>query len=345
MTATLPPGPVLTIGIPTRNRARFLARAIASALLSRSPDVEVLVSDNASTDDTENVARRFESDGYPVRYQRHAEDIGFDANFQSVVRASRGRYLWCLGDDDKIEDGGVEQALSLIREHAQIGGITFEANGYSVDGQLVEVCDSSRSVVVFEGTSAALTHPKFLHRLANLTLHVFRTDLARQVLASHVLPANGCSAHHLMLRILASDHGWLWTDIPAAGWTYGNDSFMNNGLLARARLALTAYSSNLRSVFGEDSPAVNVWERHHLVPLARQYVLRAKNVSYAVQHCRPYRCGSRERWKIAWLTGRHLARHLGFWTRVLPTIIAPRTAIELAASLRRHTRDTLARRA
>ena len=65
--------PRLTIAIPTVNRAELLGRAIESALAQTSPDVEVIVSDNGSTDDTPAVVKRYagRSAGRGLRTFRH----------------------------------------------------------------------------------------------------------------------------------------------------------------------------------------------------------------------------------------------------------------------------------
>ena len=88
-----------TIGIPTYNRAGFLRRALEAACEQTSDDVEVLVSDNASTDNTEAVVRSF---GDRVRYHRNPTNIGLWRNFGQGADPAGGDYLAWLQDDDLI---------------------------------------------------------------------------------------------------------------------------------------------------------------------------------------------------------------------------------------------------
>jgi Glycosyl transferase family 2 len=96
-----------TIGIPTYNRARILRRAIESALDQSWPDVEVLVSDDASTDGTAEVVRSF---GERVRYHRNPQNIGNWPNFVRLAELASGEYFSWLQDDDVIHRDFVRRA-------------------------------------------------------------------------------------------------------------------------------------------------------------------------------------------------------------------------------------------
>lgn len=93
---------MVTIGICTFNRLNAtLPEALASALAQTSPDVEVLVCDNASEDGTD--AFMATQDDPRLRYHRHPENIGANANFNSALAMARGRYFLMLSDDDLVD--------------------------------------------------------------------------------------------------------------------------------------------------------------------------------------------------------------------------------------------------
>lgn len=108
--------PVVTIGIPTYRRASLLRRAIASALAQEGCDVDVLVFDNASGDETEEVCRALAAADPRIRFHRHAENIGAFANFAAVAKAARGEYFMWLGDDDWIDSDYVRTCLALLED-------------------------------------------------------------------------------------------------------------------------------------------------------------------------------------------------------------------------------------
>jgi glycosyltransferase involved in cell wall biosynthesis len=95
--------PLVTIGIPAYNRAVLLKRAIESALNQDYSNVEVIVSDNASTDDTESVCRQYEAADARFKYIKQASNMGPRANFIEVLDKASGRYFMWLGDDDWID--------------------------------------------------------------------------------------------------------------------------------------------------------------------------------------------------------------------------------------------------
>jgi glycosyltransferase involved in cell wall biosynthesis len=103
--------PRFTIGIPTYNRAGFLRRALETALDQTHPDVEVLVSDDASTDATQEVVRSF---GGRVRYHRNAENIGSWPNFVKVTELASGDYFSWLQDDDLVHRDFARRATQAM---------------------------------------------------------------------------------------------------------------------------------------------------------------------------------------------------------------------------------------
>jgi glycosyltransferase involved in cell wall biosynthesis len=106
--------PLLTIAIPTYNRSRHV-RELLSVLhdqVVRESRVELIISDNASPDDTPSVVAEFQQRGLPVHYLRNKENIGADGNFLQCFEQARGKYFWLFGDDDILLPG----ALQLIVE-------------------------------------------------------------------------------------------------------------------------------------------------------------------------------------------------------------------------------------
>ncbi len=106
--------PLVTIGIPTYNRATLLKRAIASALNQDYQNIEVIVSDNGSTDDTEAVCREFYDQDVRLKFVRHSHNRGAAANFDAVLDMANGLYFMWLGDDDWIDVGYVSSCVQQL---------------------------------------------------------------------------------------------------------------------------------------------------------------------------------------------------------------------------------------
>ena len=107
----------LSICMPTYNRVAFLRELLPSVLcqLDRVPagEVELVVSDNASTDGTADYLRSL--GGSHLRWWTNDENIGGDRNFLKCVAEARGEYVWLFGDDDLMPEGSVARVLDFLR--------------------------------------------------------------------------------------------------------------------------------------------------------------------------------------------------------------------------------------
>lgn len=104
----------LSICIPTYNRAAFLGQALDSIIAQATDEVEIVISDNASTDDTEALVRDYQTHFPRIRYHRNPENLGADRNFLKVVEIAQGEYCWLLGSDDALADGAIAAVLSQL---------------------------------------------------------------------------------------------------------------------------------------------------------------------------------------------------------------------------------------
>jgi glycosyltransferase involved in cell wall biosynthesis len=109
----------VTVCIPTRNRSALLASAIKSVLAQSFPDLVLLVSDNASTDDTATIVQRI--DDPRLRYVRHDTDVGPTANFNACLQAADCEYVLLLCDDDVLHPQFLEAAVKALRSDQRVG--------------------------------------------------------------------------------------------------------------------------------------------------------------------------------------------------------------------------------
>lgn len=113
----------LTIAIFTYKRSALLAKALnafqAQIAALGVTDIEVVVSDNASPDDTEAVAKSFTGRFPNFQYFRQPANVGAIRNYLQAVRLARGRYVWPFSDDDIPIEGAVGRVRDLVlREQA-----------------------------------------------------------------------------------------------------------------------------------------------------------------------------------------------------------------------------------
>ena len=106
--------PRISIGMPLYNAALYLEGALDSLLAQSEPDFELFISDNASTDKTEEICRAYANRDPRIRYTRNAENIGAAANFNRVFHETNAPYLvWAAFDDRWHPDFLRETAAAL----------------------------------------------------------------------------------------------------------------------------------------------------------------------------------------------------------------------------------------
>lgn len=108
--------PLVSIGIPTFNRAQLLLRAIQSAVNQTYQTLEIIVSDDGSSDGTAEVV--FALADPRVRLIRHERNVGMFRNMNSCLDAAEGEFFLMLSDDDYLEPIGVSMLVDAMRRHA-----------------------------------------------------------------------------------------------------------------------------------------------------------------------------------------------------------------------------------
>jgi glycosyltransferase involved in cell wall biosynthesis len=108
--------PRLSICIATYNRARLLRQTLTHLIEVCDDDIEIVVSDNASPDDTQDVIKSFAARFGYFRAVRQPTNRGAALNFAAAMSLARGRYLYPFSDDDEIYMEGLHKAISIMEE-------------------------------------------------------------------------------------------------------------------------------------------------------------------------------------------------------------------------------------
>jgi glycosyltransferase involved in cell wall biosynthesis len=111
-----PAPPLLSFAIPTYNRAKYLDQLLGVLLHQAHGEsrVELIVSDNASTDNTQEVIEAYRQRGLDMRYLRNEANRGPDFNILQCYEQAIGKYVWVFGDDDLLLDGAIPYILTLL---------------------------------------------------------------------------------------------------------------------------------------------------------------------------------------------------------------------------------------
>jgi glycosyltransferase involved in cell wall biosynthesis len=174
---------VLSVCVPTWNRASVLPQTLDSILsqVSGQGGVEVVVLDNASTDETAALLAHYEQRyGAQFRYVRHARNLGFDRNIMACVEEARGEYLAFCADDDIVLPGVYDRVLTEVEQRQPaficLGLYPFRGVDYArrIGSR------SPQTDIVFEDGKSFFK----LTRLGFLSVLIMKTAYARKYLAS-----------------------------------------------------------------------------------------------------------------------------------------------------------------
>lgn len=109
----------LSIAIPTYNRGIFLQENLSRVLkqvVGFENEIEILVSDNCSSDNTQSIIQDLIYLGAPIIYNRNNENIGMDGNFIYCFKNASAKYVWLLSDDDHLVEGSIPRIVNLLKE-------------------------------------------------------------------------------------------------------------------------------------------------------------------------------------------------------------------------------------
>ncbi len=122
---------LVSIIIPTFDRPRYLREAIDAALAQTYSDVEVLVFDNGTLDETLAVGEEAARRDSRVRFRRNQRNLGMSANFNALGEAARGEFLVAIGDDDRLLPEFVSHLVAAMTPDVRVAF----SNHYLIDSE------------------------------------------------------------------------------------------------------------------------------------------------------------------------------------------------------------------
>ena len=170
---------VLTIGVPTFNRGKYLRRCLDAITeqAGNNPAVEILVSDNCSTDDTKDIVEFYKSNYSNIRYFCQKENIGGSNNFRFIYTHAQGRFVVIVGDDDYLVQTYIHNILIALRQAPDIALLCIWPK-------------MSESLIYhawkIEGISEYISNVSFCSTY--ITSNIYRSEYIRQVKLPEGLP-------------------------------------------------------------------------------------------------------------------------------------------------------------
>ena len=219
----------LSILIPTYNRAKYLNWLLISILedfYDYPTDLELIILDNDSTDETTSIVNNFISQKFPIRYIKNATNIGMDGNIAACFNESSGKYLWVIGDDEIMYKGTTSYLLNLCRS-TDFGLLHIASRGFlHAEQEIISSTQRSSKINISRLDSADI------FKEANIFLTFISANIVNRSTILTKLPAFDAKAElgsylpHLawIYSILAESHTHYIIKTPLFGALGGNTS-------------------------------------------------------------------------------------------------------------------------
>lgn len=197
--------PKVSVIIPNYNHARFLKQRIDSVLNQTFQDFEVIILDDASTDNSREIIEQYRN------HQKVKEIVYNDKNSGGVyyqwfkgIQMARGDYVWLAESDDYAEPEFLKEMYSLIRENENIGIAFCGSRWIDERGNEGRDGDLYRDDFVRKGKEEIKTLVKY-NTIQNASAAIMKTALAKKYILRSV-PLKSCGDWMLYVNILTESN-------------------------------------------------------------------------------------------------------------------------------------------
>ena len=127
--------PLVSIGIPTFNRPELLRQALESARSQTYPNLEILVSDNESTDaQTSKILAEASAIDFRIKTYRQKKNIGATANFEFLLRSATGEFFTWVADDDVLHPTCIELLVAAHTQNPSLACVFSDVTTIDITG-------------------------------------------------------------------------------------------------------------------------------------------------------------------------------------------------------------------
>jgi len=129
---------LVSIGLPIYNGANRVTRALGTLLAQTYKNFELIISDNASTDDTESVCRSYAAKDVRIKYIRQKENLGHIGNLYFLLKEAKGEYFMWVADDDWWNEKYIEKLVDALDKNPDYGVAQSSFDRILTDGSFYE---------------------------------------------------------------------------------------------------------------------------------------------------------------------------------------------------------------
>jgi len=132
----------LSIGLPVYNGEKFIRKCLDSILAQTFSNFEIIISDNASTDNTQTICQEYSKKDKRIRYIRQENNIGLLPNFNFVLEQAKNEFFMWIGVDDFILPDYVKKNMEILASNSNVVGSVSKIDPYNFSESQIDKIDS-----------------------------------------------------------------------------------------------------------------------------------------------------------------------------------------------------------
>lgn len=195
--------PLVSVGLPVYNGQNYLSQAIESVLNQSYKNIELILSDNGSTDNTPDICKTYTKKDKRIRLYRFEENQGASRNYNRTFELSTGKYFKWLAHDDMLDPSNIEKSVEVLESNPDCVLCGSAKKNVNFNGDIIDTFDFKGLQLSDDNTlsrfCALLNHFSGTFANADLILTgLMRHDILKQT----ILIANYTSADFTLLADL-----------------------------------------------------------------------------------------------------------------------------------------------
>jgi glycosyltransferase involved in cell wall biosynthesis len=150
---------ILTIGVPIYNEEKYIEKTLISLEEIKFDEIEILISDNNSTDRSKEIIKEFENRLVNFRFLEHSNNIGASLNMQSIFENASGKYVWLIGGGEVVYSDKIDKLLAILNT-GRYSNLVLNHDSFDEKNKILRKSKESKDLIL-DGK----INPKFCYTL------------------------------------------------------------------------------------------------------------------------------------------------------------------------------------